>query len=716
MQERIITAIAILGALSLVGGSVWVVIEIGDELVEPAPVAHLMRAIDDVSIQRAGRSTWETVEEGLSLAALDSVRTEAGSKATVAYSTGLSVDLDPKTHLVVTAPRRDDGGRDFQEVALASGGIRGTIGPVLAAAGWKDIVIAREPGATKARLTPGSPTGEPLRYRVHALDDETTELAVLAGTATVDLNGESLDLASGHAIVVERAETGEVRLTERTSLAERPSLVSPPNESLMDLDTAPPAVELSWEAAREEDELFRVQVATDFAFLGVLADEMVQNGRHRFIVPETGTYYWRAATVDTDGRAGIFGLPRRFSVLSVASDTAPPVEHEVVDVDDLDDVDLAAISDVEADRDVVDPEPDDVPESPSETASSDAFELTARVVGAALQRRVQGRGEPRPVRGRVELSAGDVLRAERWSTLRLGRNSTLQLEADTEIRLSRATGAPNQRLVELSLIEGGVVADLGANAEVATVVIEANGDSVTVSSDAKTPRVRTLKLDDGLRVIAMRGEASVQAAGRTHAVAAGRALDQPADGSSPRIRSLPGNPQQTEPAPNAELPALDSPPEVVLKWRPIAEASSYRVRIYSGGSLHFQGISRSSRLVNTSLPPGEYRWSVSAITDDGLESLDPPRRSFSVVRDDRPPQITISTPEDGATVEASSVEVSGSTEQGVRVKIGGQDIDVDEQGRFRAEVDLEPGSNQIVIEAVNRANAVSFRTLRVRQE
>ncbi|MCH8827106.1 MAG: hypothetical protein IIB16_09130 [Chloroflexi bacterium] len=70
-------------------------------------------------------------------------------------------------------------------------------------------------------------------------------------------------------------------------------------------------------------------------------------------------------------------------------------------------------------------------------------------------------------------------------------------------------------------------------------------------------------------------------------------------------------------------------------------------------------------------------------------------------------QLDVRGPEDGATVQTDGVVVHGIASRGADVKINGLPAELDENGRFSAQVDLTPGDNEILVTASNGAEQTS---------
>jgi len=75
------------------------------------------------------------------------------------------------------------------------------------------------------------------------------------------------------------------------------------------------------------------------------------------------------------------------------------------------------------------------------------------------------------------------------------------------------------------------------------------------------------------------------------------------------------------------------------------------------------------------------------------------------------PYLVIESPNYGATVSQDSITVVGKTFRGASLYINGQLLPIDSEGRFRQEVKLKEGENNILISAVNRAGRKTEKEL-----
>jgi len=77
------------------------------------------------------------------------------------------------------------------------------------------------------------------------------------------------------------------------------------------------------------------------------------------------------------------------------------------------------------------------------------------------------------------------------------------------------------------------------------------------------------------------------------------------------------------------------------------------------------------------------------------------------------PSLQIYQPQNNSVISASFVQVSGKTDPGMTVAINGQNIFVDGQGGFQAQIGLNPGPEQINITAANRFGKTFSKSLNV---
>ena len=153
--------------------------------------------------------------------------------------------------------------------------------------------------------------------------------------------------------------------------------------------------------------------------------------------------------------------------------------------------------------------------------------------------------------------------------------------------------------------------------------------------------------DEATRVAVQSGRVEVEAQGERAAVAAGQAA-RVRPGAKPEVAPLPAAPAPLEPANGAAVTVRPAPRpgEPVLAWSAVAGAASYEVVLARDEAFREVALRLSSpapRLpLRGQLPPGEYRWRVTARDGRGFVGPASEPRRLKVV--EKPPRLEVDTP------------------------------------------------------------------------
>lgn len=164
----------------------------------------------------------------------------------------------------------------------------------------------------------------------------------------------------------------------------------------------------------------------------------------------------------------------------------------------------------------------------------------------------------------------------------------------------------------------------------------------------------------------------------------------------------------TNPAPGAVVYYRDSPRPVTFSWSGSDPDARYRLEIARDerfADIVFDRPISGGRFVHGSLEAGRYHWRVTGVRDDG-RGRQSEVRDFEVVQDNVKPALSVDPPP--AVVDRETLTVTGTTEPEASLFIDGDRVDVDARGRFSETVDLQPGTQVIVVESVDAAGNTAY--------
>ena len=289
--------------------------------------------------------------------------------------------------------------------------------------------------------------------------------------------------------------------------------------------------------------------------------------------------------------------------------------------------------------------------------------------------------------------------------------SRLRLNANSNAVIKEMRYDPLHRTEEakVSLVEGDFYALLAGgddkskfNVEIPQVDATIDSGDFWVSNDATNTKFANY--DDEEVKVAANGETVTL--GKNEGTVIGK-------GEKPgaAVAVLPA-PAPAGPADNGVVYVIQ--PE--LSWAPVDGSAGYWLEVASDQRFdqivanHF-GIAEAKQSVGP-LAVGEYFWRVSALDEFGLPGARSVTSRFSVTPDDTPPYLTIDKPGEGVILREASVTLSGETEPGATLTIGGAAAEVGPDGKFNAAVTPAVGENTIAIVATDPAGQ---RTVRERR-
>ncbi len=290
-------------------------------------------------------------------------------------------------------------------------------------------------------------------------------------------------------------------------------------------------------------------------------------------------------------------------------------------------------------------------------------------------------------------------------TLSLGENSLVILRG---MKRKRSSG---RRRASVVLLGGEIRGATGASVTPVDVELETSAGTGRVRSiGGRAARYKvTVNADTTATYSVYDGEIAVTNKGRTVIVPEQHAVTVHPAAPPPSPAPLPDPPRLADGAATGTHYYREIPPLVTFGWDPSPRANAYRLEIARDEA--FLDVADDRRVAETTfqhgrLPPGTYFWRASAL--DGSAESDSSRvRRLELIRDAIPPPLQVElNAQDPAW--AGPLLVRGSVEPGARMFFKNESVPVGADGRFEIEIELHPGPNAIVIEAVDRAGNVSY--------
>jgi hypothetical protein len=260
----------------------------------------------EVTLQRAGRGTWEECRLRQSLYDGDFIKTATSGSAEIMFFDGTLYQLHPDSLFEVKSGQRPDREKS-SAVDMVSGSIQ--------------VYTSNSPSqintkAVSAEVQRDSEVG------VSVDEKKDTEISSYRGQAVLRTGRDSVVLSERERV---RADATSQRLGAKTVLPESPAPVDPADNRIFDLKNATDVV-LRWTPVKEAAR-YRLQVSRSRLFIpdATPLDLSDRRGLSAAIRPhEEGSYYWRVAAVGSKGVSSDWSPYRRFRVVADAAKTGAP--------------------------------------------------------------------------------------------------------------------------------------------------------------------------------------------------------------------------------------------------------------------------------------------------------------------------------------------------------------------------------------------------------
>ena len=264
----------------------------------------------DVSLQRAGRSTFEPARQRQPLFDGDFVKAGKTGSAEIMFYDGTLYTIRPGSLFECRRPASSEA--PGSQIKIVSGAV--------------NVYTSNSP-STIDTATATAAVDRDSRVSVDVAPGDKTEVTSYRGRTTVSTGKETVVLEGREKV---EASAATKAFSPKVALPDSPQPVVPADNRIYDLKTGD-QVDLKWtkvpEAAR-----YRLQISRSRLFVPdsteVDLDDRVQT-QARVKVSKEGSYFWRVAAIDANGLASDWSFVRRFKMMlepvkSGSGDGAPP--------------------------------------------------------------------------------------------------------------------------------------------------------------------------------------------------------------------------------------------------------------------------------------------------------------------------------------------------------------------------------------------------------
>jgi hypothetical protein len=262
---------------------------------------------------------------------------------------------------------------------------------------------------------------------------------------------------------------------------------------------------------------------------------------------------------------------------------------------------------------------------------------------------------------------------------------------------------------DVKVLEGDVLVQLSSVGGGKDISVGSPGVNTTVrSTEFRTSRDRK----EVTRIQNYNGEIDVEANKKSVKVGKDEGTKVEPGKAPESARKLLPPPEWISPRANQNLYAV----KIRFEWKAVDGAKSYKLEI--GKDPKFLALAESFRLDQT-----RYEWAVPvrglyycrlySIDKDNFSGPFSEPLSFFADLDQSPPYLSLKSPKDGEILSSCTVTVEGTAEKQAAVTADGVRIPTDENGLFKQELTLEPGSRIIRVTASDSAGNTSVLERRV---
>ena len=267
--------------------------------------AQFLTVEGQVEFQKGGSGDWKKADRNSPLFNGDWVKTGSGASAELFFSNGSIYTVGSNALLEVYAAINPTTNRKDNAVQMRVGRLEVNT--------TDDVGTVRTPG-TQVVVNSESTA----QVDVGAQDKATKVVSVKGGAAvTPTKGGAPVALSSGEQL----SASGQGDLSAKSNYVS-PPLLTTPTENQVFQGTSGMTIEFAW-APQPNAKGYLLQVSRSRLFSALEIDAKRTDTRARVKVTSEGSFYWRVASLDADGKPGPTSSFRRFRVTGLGTAITP---------------------------------------------------------------------------------------------------------------------------------------------------------------------------------------------------------------------------------------------------------------------------------------------------------------------------------------------------------------------------------------------------------
>ena len=254
----------------------------------------------DVSVQSAGRATFDGARQRQALYDGDFIKTGKSGSAEIMFADGTLYTIRPGSLFEVRRPAKSEAGGS--QIKMVSGALN---------------VYTANSSSTVTTDAATASVAKESRVGIDVAAGEKTEVTTFRGKATVSTGKETVVLADRERISA-GVRTGIT--TAKVIVPEAPQAMQPSDNRVYDLKTGD-QIDIRWAPVKTAVR-YRLQISRSRLFVPDATDVDLDDRKTtaaRVKVSREGAYFWRVAAINADGVPSDWSLVRRFKML-----TEPP--------------------------------------------------------------------------------------------------------------------------------------------------------------------------------------------------------------------------------------------------------------------------------------------------------------------------------------------------------------------------------------------------------